>query len=96
MLQPADGSQRLDKWLFYARLVKTRALAATLAESGGVRINGQKTAKAAALVRPGDVLTIALPGRILICRITACADRRGPAPEAQKLYDEIAAPATKP
>lgn len=90
------GSQRLDKWLFYARLVKTRALAAALAESGGVRINGQKTAKAAAFVRPGDVLTIALPGRILICRLLAFGERRGPAPEARKLYDEIAAPAAKP
>jgi ribosome-associated heat shock protein Hsp15 len=94
----ADGreAQRLDAWLWCARLRKTRADCARLIESGAVRVNRQPTDKAHARVRPGDVLTIAQgrgeAGRIAIWRVIALAERRGPASEAQGLYEDITGP----
>jgi ribosome-associated heat shock protein Hsp15 len=86
-------AQRLDAWLWCARLRKTRADCARLVESGAVRINRQPTDKAHARVRPGDVLTIAQGsgerGRIAIWRILALAERRGPPAEARTLYEDL-------
>ena len=87
-----NAAQRIDLWLFYARLLKSRALAAKFAADGLARINRQKTAKASALVRPGDILTLSLPGRILVCRVEACGARRGPFEEARLLYSEMTEP----
>lgn len=81
---------RADKWLWRARFFKTRALAAkTVAKS--FRINGERTAKAHALVRPGDVLTFRQADAVRVIRVRAIGERRGPAPEAQTLYDDIEA-----
>jgi ribosome-associated heat shock protein Hsp15 len=81
---------RLDKWLWFARIVKTRDIARELAESGHVRVNGQRVTSASRLVRPADVLTVALPTRVRVLRVTDIAERRGPAPEGAALYEELA------
>lgn len=83
------GTIRLDKWLFQARFLKSRGLAAELIAEGRVRVNGQQTSKPARLVGAGDVLTFALHGRVRVVRILGLGDRRGPAPEAQSLYEEL-------
>lgn len=80
---------RLDRWLFHARLFRSRALAAAAAELGRVRINGRKVRKPAATVRSGDVVTVVQAGRVRVLRIAALAVRRGPAVEAQALYADI-------
>ena len=82
------GRQRLDKWLWFARVVKTREDAATLVESGKVRLNGQKTLKPGQGVKPGDVLTIVLNSRVRILHVEGMAERRGPAEAARLLYRE--------
>jgi ribosome-associated heat shock protein Hsp15 len=81
--------QRLDRWLWHARLVKTRSRAATLAASGYVRLNGKRIEAPARLVRPGDVLTIALPSAVKVLRIIDFTERRGDPATARRLYEEI-------
>ena len=85
----AEGRQRIDRWLFFARVVKSRTLAAKLAQAGRVRIDGRKTEQASDAVKPGDKLTITLERRILVYRVVAPGTRRGPAEEAQRLYDDL-------
>jgi ribosome-associated heat shock protein Hsp15 len=80
--------QRLDKWLWIARMVKTRGAAASLVESGHVRINGQKTLKPGHSVKAGDVLTLVLNARVRVLHVEALGDRRGPAETARSLYRE--------
>ncbi len=86
------GRQRIDKWLFFARAVKSRSLAAKLAVAGRVRINRDKASQASDTVRPGDVLTITLERRILVWKVLAPGARRGPAEEARKLYQDLSPP----
>lgn len=81
-------TQRLDKWLWHARFVKSRSLAIKLVEAGNFRINRQKVTKASALVKCGDVLTAALGNRVVLIEITGIALRRGPPTEARQLYVE--------
>ncbi len=81
--------QRLDKWLWYARIAKSRSVAAKLIEDGCIRVNKQRVMKASACVRCGDVLTAALHGRVRVLQIRAMGERRGPASEAQTLYAEL-------
>ena len=88
--EPEAGRQRLDKWLWFARVVKTREAAAALVESGHVRLNGQKTLKPGHGVRPGDVLTIVLNARVRVLHVEGFAERRGPAETARLLYREPA------
>jgi len=80
---------RLDKWLWQARFFKTRSLAAKTVAAGQVRVNAERVSKPAAGVGPGDVLTFPQGRRIRVVRIVALAARRGPAPEAQALYDDL-------
>ena len=86
------GRIRLDKWLWQARFFKTRALAAGVVKSGHVRVNGNRAGKPAQMVRPGDVLTFTQAERVRVVRIVAPGVRRGPAPEAQALYDDLSPP----
>ena len=86
------GRQRVDKWLFFSRAVKSRSLAAKLVTAGRVRINRDKAAQASDLVKPGDVLTITLDRTILVWKVLACGARRGPAEEARTLYEDISPP----
>ncbi|MDB5669257.1 MAG: RNA-binding protein [Alphaproteobacteria bacterium] len=80
---------RVDKFLWFARIVKTRALAQQLAEAGRIRIGGRILDRAHAPVHPGDVLSFALRGRVRVIRIERLPVRRGPPAEASLLYTEI-------
>ena len=86
---------RLDKWLWYARFFKTRSLSAKLITGGHVRVNGNKISKASTTVSVGDTLTFAQGRDIRIVRILATGVRRGPAPEARLLYDDLSPPEPK-
>ena len=85
--------QRLDKWLWCARVAKTRGACVRLVEAGGVRLNRQPTEKPHARLRPGDVLTLALGsperGTIRVWRVLGLAARRGPPTEARGLYEDL-------
>lgn len=85
----APERQRIDRWLHFARVVKSRTMAARLAVGGKVRINGEKTHHASQLIKPGDVLTLALETRILVYRVLQAGSRRGPASEARLLYEDL-------
>lgn len=87
MSEPA-AKQRLDKWLWQARFFKTRGLAAHEVSAGHVRVNGEKASKPAAQIKTGDVLTFTQGNRVRVVEIRALSVRRGPAPEAQALYDD--------
>lgn len=86
------GRQRIDKWLWYARVVKTRSLAQKLVVSSAVRLNREKVSTASQAIRVGDVLTIALPRRVMVLEVLDLGTRRGPAPEARLLYEDLSAP----
>lgn len=85
-------TQRVDKWLWFARFLKSRSLATALAASGKLRLNGQLIAKAHNQVKPGDVLTFPLGSHIRVIKVLHPGERRGPAPEAQKLYEDLSPP----
>jgi ribosome-associated heat shock protein Hsp15 len=85
----AEGRQRIDKWLFFARAVKSRSLAAKLVVAGRVRVNRDKAAQASDTVKAGDVLTITLDRRILVWKVLVPGTRRGPAEEARGLYEDM-------
>ena len=80
---------RLDRYLFFIRLVKSRTLAQALIEEGHVRIDGKRVAKPSEEVREGSVIALPLYGRVRILRVTALPVRRGPAAEARTHYEEI-------
>ena len=92
VLQP----QRLDKWLWMARFFKTRTLAAKFVSDGNVRITRGETTnradKPSASIRPGDVIVFTRNERLRVIEILACAERRGPAGEAQTLYNDRSPP----
>jgi len=88
--------QRIDKWLWHARVVRTRTDAAALATSGRVRINGQRIAAAAQAVRYGDVVTVALDRTVRVLRVTGFVERRGSATLARELYEDLQPPAQQP
>jgi ribosome-associated heat shock protein Hsp15 len=81
---------RLDKYLWCARLMKSRQLAREFIEQGAVRLNRIKVLKPSHSIRPGDVLTFFWCGRLHIWRVNAIPVRRGPASEARLLYQELA------
>jgi len=87
--------QRIDKWLFFTRVVKSRSLAAKLAAGGRVRINRDKIDQASYGLKIGDVVTITLDRRILIYKVRELGERRGSFPEAQLLYEDLTPPAEK-
>jgi len=95
----SDGSAnlgiRIDKWLWYARFLKSRTSASKLCLAGRVRINSQRTIKAHSLVQVGDVLTFPQGRAIRVVQILELGHRRGPAPEAQGLYRELTRPPTE-
>ena len=88
----AEAGQRIDKWLFFARVVKSRSLAQKFVQTGAVRINRDKTDNPARIVRPGDVLTISLRGGVRVLKVASPGARRGPASEAATLYEDLSAP----
>lgn len=88
---------RLDKWLWHARFFKSRSLAAGVVTGGKVRVDSQPVSKPARAVGPGNVLTFVQANETKVVRILDCGERRGPAPEAQALYEDLTpAPKTRP
>ena len=85
----SEQSLRIDKWLFYARIVKSRSLAAKLVQSGRVQINGAKIDQASRHVSESDVLTITLDRVVRVLKVAAVGDRRGPFEEARLLYEDM-------
>ncbi|MCF1745016.1 RNA-binding S4 domain-containing protein [Paradevosia shaoguanensis] len=88
-----ESRQRLDKWLFFSRAVKSRTLAQKLIESGAVRVNSERTLSTDHRVGAGDVLTMTVHSRLLVWKILDPGQRRGPAPEAALLYEDLSPPA---
>jgi len=85
--------QRIDKWLWHARLVRTRSAAAALAAAGHVRVNGQRIDAPSRAVRPGDVVTVALDRAVHVLKVLDFAERRGSAEDARKLCEALSPPA---
>ena len=83
---------RVDKWLWHARFFKTRTLAAKVVMAGHLRVNSRKTEKSSTCVVAGDVLTFAQEKRIRVIKVIALGTRRGPASEAQLLYEDLSPP----
>ena len=81
--------QRLDKWLWHARVVKARSSAVALVEAGHVRINGVREKSPGHAVKPGDVLTIGLDHSVRILKVVGFSERRGDATAARVLYDDL-------
>ena len=81
--------QRIDKWLWHARMVRTRSEAAALAEAGYVRLNGKRITAASHPVRIGDVVTLALDRSVKVIRVEGVCERRGAAPAAKALYSDL-------
>lgn len=96
MTEPPRETIRLDKWLWQARFFKSRGIAAERVSSGKVRLNSQNVSKPARAVGEGDVLTFAQGRWVRVIRIRTCGDRRGPAPEARALYDDLSGPPPAP
>jgi ribosome-associated heat shock protein Hsp15 len=88
----AAVSRRLDQWLWFARLAKSRSRAARLCGAGAVAVNGTAVAKANHAIRVGDTIAVPQGGFCHLVRVLALGTRRGPAPEARLLYEEAAAP----
>lgn len=93
-MDPADAGdapdrQRLDRWIWHARVVRTRADAAELIRAGHVRLDGARVTAPAQPVRAGQVLTIALDARVRVLRVLSFSERRGDATSTIALFDEI-------
>lgn len=89
---------RIDKWLWQARFFKTRSLAARVVSDGHVRVNAERVSKTATAVSCGDVLTFPQMRQVRVVRVISLGTRRGPASEAQTLYEDLTpeAPPTPP
>ena len=87
----APDRQRIDRWLWHARLVRTREAAATLAGAGHVRVNGARIDAPGRAVRIGDVVTVALERTVRVLKITGFVERRGPAGSGAGLYEDLGA-----
>ena len=85
----SDERQRIDKWLWHARVVRTRSAAAALVTKGHVRVNGERSEAASRIVRAGDVITVALDRTVRIMKVTGFAERRGDAEAARVLYEDL-------
>ncbi|MFN0042180.1 MAG: S4 domain-containing protein [Alphaproteobacteria bacterium] len=83
---------RLEKWLWHARFLRTRAAAARFCEAGEVRVNRLKVDKAHYAVRPGDVLTFVVGGQVRVVRVRALGRRRAPGAVARALYEDVVPP----
>jgi ribosome-associated heat shock protein Hsp15 len=80
---------RLDRYLFFIRLVKSRTLAQGLIEAGHVRVDGRRVSKTSAEIRVGQVIAMPLRGRVRVLRVVSLPERRGPPSEARTAYQEI-------
>lgn len=85
------ASQRLDRWIWHARIVKTRTIASNLVAEGYVRVNGERTEQPGRAIKPGDVLTISLPARVRVLKVTGILPRRADANAAHDIYESVSA-----
>lgn len=92
----SGSTQRLDKWLWFARLAKTRSLAQRLVQEGSVRINRERTVKPAQTVRVGDMISVDVGDRLRLLEILAPGIRRGPATQAALLFRDLAPAPPRP
>jgi ribosome-associated heat shock protein Hsp15 len=83
------ATMRLDRYLWFARLVKTRTAAQDMAEAGTLRLDGRRIERSSAQVRVGSVIAFPLRGSVRVLRVEMLPHRRGPAPEAAALYQEL-------
>ncbi|MGY5780077.1 RNA-binding S4 domain-containing protein [Rhizobium sp. LEGMi135b] len=91
--QPFSGSrQRIDKWLFFARMVKSRSLAQLYVQNGSVRVNGERVVQPSHGVKTGDRIELSLERRDVILIVRAPGERRGPFEEARLLYEDLTPP----
>ncbi|MEM7221758.1 MAG: RNA-binding S4 domain-containing protein [Pseudomonadota bacterium] len=91
----SEARLRVDKWLWYGRFFKTRSLASKACAGGQLRLNGTAVAKPHTQVKVGDVLTFAQGHHIRVIKVAALGVRRGPAPEAQALYEDLKPPSAE-
>jgi ribosome-associated heat shock protein Hsp15 len=92
-----DGErQRVDRFLWHARIVRTRTLAARLAASGHVRVNGKRIDAPGRGLKIGDVLTVAVSRDVRVLKVIAFAERRGGSAEMSRLYEDLSPPSPKP
>jgi ribosome-associated heat shock protein Hsp15 len=84
-----ESRQRIDKWLFFARMAKSRSLAQSHVQSGHVRINGAAVRQSSHMVKPGDTIDLSLDRVNRILRVKLPGERRGPYEEARLLYDDL-------
>ena len=87
--EPGQGRQRIDKWLFFARLRKSRTLAAKSVEHGDVRVNGQPVRQPSFNVKPGDTVVVSLDRQDRVVKVLLPGTRRGPYEEARLLYEDL-------
>lgn len=91
--QPFSGSrQRIDKWLFFARMLKSRSLAQVYVQKGNVRVNGERIVQPSHGIKPGDRIELSLERRDLILVVRLPGERRGPFEEAKLLYEDLTPP----
>jgi ribosome-associated heat shock protein Hsp15 len=88
--------QRIDKWLWHARIVRTRSAAASLAASGHVRVNGQRIDAPSRAVRPGDVVTVALDRAVHVLKVLGFSERRGSSDQARGLCEALDSSVRRP
>jgi len=81
--------QRIDRWLWHARVVRTRGAAAALAGAGYVRVNGARVIAPGRMVRSGDIVTVALDRAVRVLKVRGFVERRGPAGSAERLYEDL-------
>ena len=90
---PSDAAserrQRIDKWLWFARVLKTRSLAAKLVLGGHVRVNSERVNDPAKMLKVGDVVTVGLERQVRVLKVLAPGTRRGPFTEARQLFTEL-------
>lgn len=87
----SETSQRLDKWLWFARVAKSRTIAATAVTEGKIKVNRERAEKSQ-LVKVGDVITSRMTRTVRVLRVAGLGERRGPASEAQRLYEDLTPP----
>jgi ribosome-associated heat shock protein Hsp15 len=86
---PGDDSIRLDRFLWFARIAKTRGVAQAICEAGTLRLDGRRVERSSAAVRIGSILAFPLHGRVRVLRVEALPKRRGPPAEAAALYTPL-------
>lgn len=92
----APGTMRLDRFLWFARLAKSRSAAQAIAGAGTLRLDGRRIDRAHAGVRPGSIIAFPLGGRVRVLRVIALPTRRGPPAEAAALYENLLTDSDRP